>query len=90
MNEFTQEEIEQFEQELEDTNIVAILLQQTAYLDAILRELQGPTDTSQEPQFRCESCGTLHEKNGLERHLQQEHNAPKGIDPMDMFERVER
>jgi hypothetical protein len=90
MNEFSQEEIEEYEQELESTDVKALLIQQLAYLDAIYRCLEGAQGESErEKNYRCESCGSVYPESDLETHLVQQHNAPpNGVNPMDMFSEV--
>lgn len=90
MNGFTDEEIEEFEEQLEDTDVVALLLQQNAYLDAILRELRGVEQEGETtPMFRCVKCNDVVESQNRQSHLESSHNAPKGVDVTNGFERVE-
>lgn len=91
MNDLTDDEIEQYEQVLEDTSVKSLLIEQNAILRALYSEIaQGESEA--EAQYKCESCGSVYPKSDLETHLIQQHNAPPGgqIDVMDMFDKVER
>lgn len=85
MNDLTDDEIEQYEQQLEDTSVKALLIEQNSLLRALYSEIaQGESET--EAQYKCESCQSVYPESQLEQHLVESHNAPKGIDVMDMFD----
>lgn len=86
MREFSDEEIEDFEAQLEDTDVTALLLQQNAYLDAILRELRGVEEPQEESMYQCTKCNQTVSEGNREAHMEQEHNAPAGVSTANSFE----
>ena len=70
-----------FEQELEDTSVKALLIQQNALLQQILSQLTDATDDDTE-RLECRMCGESYPRNKLVEHARDAHNAPgdMGVD----------
>lgn len=68
-----------FEQELEDTSIKALLIQQNALLQAIHSELQTPITDDDAERVTCDLCGDEIQREGLREHAIESHKAPPDI-----------
>jgi hypothetical protein len=76
---FSDEEKEQFEQELEDSDSTAILLGIYTELQAIRSLLEQPQDTSEET-LACATCGeSFAGEKPLRAHAQKAHKAPSDM-----------
>ena len=76
-----------FEQELEDTSVKALLIQQNALLQQLVMQLSEPQEQEQEqapdpetPKATCRLCGESHPVDELKDHAIDHHNAPADID----------
>jgi hypothetical protein len=76
---------EEYEEQLENTTVKSLLIQQNAYLDAILRQLEGVEEGESETAV-CTKCNTTVNIDNRQEHLKQEHNAPDGVDVSVFFE----
>jgi hypothetical protein len=76
---FSDEEKEQFEQELEDSDSTAILLGIHAELQAIRSLLEGAQDNQSE-RLTCATCGeTYPSEKQLRDHARTSHKAPQNM-----------
>lgn len=91
MTELTEDEKQEYEAQLEDTDLKALLIQQNSLLHAILRELQGPQEDSQPTQYKCTSCEEIVVRENRGTHATNEHNAPPNVpvDDLGLFARVD-
>lgn len=82
---FSDDDKERFEQELEDTDVKAILLG----IHAELVELRQTVDGSERnPEFACKDCGeSFAELGALEQHSVEAHKAPPNMEP-DAYQSV--
>ena len=74
-DQLSDEQKEAFEQELEDTSVKALLIQQNALLQQILTTVSDATDDDTE-RLKCRMCGESFERSKLVEHARDAHNAP--------------
>lgn len=94
--EFTDDEIAEYEEQLEDTDLKALLVDIASSNRAILYQLQRLNQALSEPveesteQYKCYDCGEIVEKDERQKHAVQSHNAPRTIPPekLNLFEQV--
>ena len=88
------DEIEQYESELEDTTLKALLIQQNAYLHQILLTLQDGAETAQNETeadlWRCDNCDEVFPREKLKPHAVESHKAPPNMDIEDLATPYER
>ena len=78
---FDDDEIAAYEQQLEDTSLKALLIQQNALLHSILQALQQDvvdTDDSDD-RLVCDMCGDAYLRDELLDHAIESHKAPSDI-----------
>ena len=76
---FSDDEQERFEQELEDTDVKAILLGIHAELVELRQAVEG--SESETETYACRDCGEpFAQPDALISHAVQAHNAPPGMD----------
>ncbi len=81
---FTDEQKQQFEQELEESDSTAILLGIYGELQAIRSLLEQPQDTSEEP-LVCTTCGESYQtEKQLRQHARESHKAPSNMNIEDL------
>jgi hypothetical protein len=91
----TDDDIEQYEQELADLSekdlLVHILVELQAQRHdlAQLAEGQDRSESEDDKLFKCNLCGDLFAGQDRERHLVKQHEAPPGISVEGEFERVD-
>lgn len=83
-----QTEDEQYEEQLDNIPIKALLWEQNALLRAIYGELTQGKDTEDVDQYKCTKCGSI--TDDREQHLIDHHNGVRGMVPKhtDLFEQV--
>jgi protein-arginine kinase activator protein McsA len=83
---FTDEEKEAFEQELEESDSTAILLGIYGELQAIRSLLEQPQDASEE-NLTCSTCGESYtSEKQLRQHARTTHKAPSDMPLEDIAE----
>lgn len=82
---FSDEDIAEYEEQLEDTDLKALLVAQTAELKEIRYQLQvlnqGLRDTSERSgetvvEYECVHCGAMIPEDERRQHAESQHNAP--------------
>ena len=78
---FDDDEIAAYEQQLEDTSLKALLIQQNALLHSILQELQQDVVDASDSDDRlvCDMCGESYPRDELVTHAIESHKAPSDI-----------
>ena len=78
---FDDDEINEYEQQLEDTSLKALLIQQNALLHSILQALQQDVVDASESDDRlvCDMCGEQYPYDELLDHAIESHKAPSDI-----------
>lgn len=87
---FDQDEIDEYEQAIEDTSVKALLITQTQELREIRYQMQMlndalTPDTEAPDTVVCGLCGDEVQKTEQRTHLDDEHNAPKGVPLSEVF-----
>ena len=81
---FSDDEKEQFEQELEESDSTAILLGIYGELQAIRSLLEQPQDVSEET-LTCATCGeSYNTEKALRSHARESHKAPSNMSLDDL------
>lgn len=81
-------EREQYEKQLENTDAKTLLIQQNAYLDAILQALTDHSESETVRMFECDMCNDEIPENELENHMMDEHGAHGSMDIQSMYTEV--
>lgn len=82
---FSDDDKERFEQELEDTDVKAILLGIHAELVQLRQAVEG---SESKAEFACKDCGeSFAEVAALEQHAVEVHKAPPNMEP-DAYQSV--
>ena len=93
--ELSDDEIKEYEEELDELDVKALMVAQTAELREIRTQLQLLTHAlseSSEPSetvlFECVHCGAEVPEDERRSHAEQKHNAPSDIGLSSLFEEV--
>lgn len=81
---FTEDEIEKYEQKLDSTDVKAVLIDIASTNRQILNQLYLLNQTLDEPQsesemYECDMCSEKIPKDKRKRHAEADHNAPDSI-----------
>ena len=78
---FDDDDIAEYEQQLEDTSLKALLIQQNALLHSILQECQQDVVDASDSDDRlvCDMCGDTYPRDGLVAHVIESHKEPSDI-----------
>jgi len=72
-----EDELQQYEEQLQDVDEKTILIWQLAELTAIRQALTQESVDNSEPVYECKHCGETVSKDEREQHAES-HNAPPG------------
>ena len=81
---FTPEQKEQFEQELQETDATAILLgihAELAQIRTLLEESNTGDSSASEREYECTFCGDTYPESEIVDHAQEAHKAPFDLSP---------
>jgi len=81
------EQVDQYEEQFEDIDPKTIQIWQLAELSAIRQQLEIMNGTQSEDTtetYLCKSCQSEIPEDELQDHAENAHNAPPGIDPMEL------
>lgn len=94
MTDLSQEEIDRFEEQLEDTDAKALLIEQTAALRGIYQQLQllnsqlEVSEPTEKDIYRCGKCQEKVPEDERDKHAQQQHNAPPDLSVEHIYEPI--
>ena len=90
-SDFTPEQKEQFEQELQETDATAILLgihAELAQIRSLLENANTGESEASEEMYECDFCGERYPKNKIVGHATEQHKAPYDLSPDNVGTRI--